>query len=100
MGECIAAYSYIAYSHLLFKRIHRYSAHGVNLIYLVRAQALSIPYKYDTTRGEKRGAFGSGSFPVKETDDPFFSIYNHPFLYLLFILWLILLAILTEEARL
>ena len=44
MGECIAAYSYIAYSHLLFKRVHRYSADGINLIYFVRAQALSKLY--------------------------------------------------------
>ena len=49
MGECIAAYSYIAYSHLLFKRIHRYSAHGINLIYFVRAQAFTIIkfFRYD-----------------------------------------------------
>ena len=42
MRECIAAYSYIAYSHLLFMRIHRYSAHVINLIYFVRAQAFNI----------------------------------------------------------
>ena len=46
MRECIAAYSYIAYSHLLFMRIHRYSAHVINLIYFVRAQALIIEFSH------------------------------------------------------